>query len=102
MVFMLSRGAPGNPTVSLAVAGLGLAGSLDAGRSVWRVTRKSNCPLRVHFPRLVQQSPAAPLLEKVRAGAVTVATAWSHPGRVRSEAAFPTLEGVNPLPASSG
>ncbi|MBG6218914.1 hypothetical protein IWX75_003401 [Arthrobacter sp. CAN_A6] len=41
-------------TVSLSVAGLGLAGSVDAGRSVWRVTRKNNCPARVHFPRLVR------------------------------------------------
>jgi len=54
---------------------------------------------------LIQQSPAAPLLEMVGAGAVSVAavlTAWSHPGRVRSEAAFASLAGVNPLPASSG
>jgi len=29
-------------------------------------------------------------------------TAWSHPGRVRSEAAFASLAGVNPIPASSG
>jgi transposase len=54
---------------------------------------------------LIQQSPAAPLLEMVGAGAVTVSavlTAWSRPGRVRSEAAFASLAGVNPLPASSG
>ncbi|MCH5450318.1 transposase, partial [Bacillus cereus] len=54
---------------------------------------------------LIQQSPAAPLLEIVGVGAVTAATvitAWSHPGRVRSEAAFASLAGVNPLPASSG
>ena len=41
----------------------------------------------------------------VGVGAVTAAvvlTAWSHPGRVRSEAAFASLAGVNPLPASSG
>jgi hypothetical protein len=31
-------------TVSLYVAGLGLAGSVDAGRSAWCVTRKNNCP----------------------------------------------------------
>jgi transposase len=28
--------------------------------------------------------------------------AWSHPGRVRSEAAFARLAGVAPVPASSG
>lgn len=27
---------------------------------------------------------------------------WSHPGRLRSEAAFASLAGVNPIPASSG
>lgn len=34
--------------------------------------------------------------------AATVLLAWSHPGRVRSEAAFASLAGVSPLPASSG
>lgn len=54
---------------------------------------------------LVRQSPAAVLLEKTGIGPVTAAialTAWSHPGRVRSEAAFACLAGVNPIPASSG
>lgn len=37
-------------TVSLAVAGLGLAGSVDAGRSAWRVTRKTNGPFTGAFP----------------------------------------------------
>ena len=31
-----------------------------------------------------------------------IIAAWSHPGRVRSEAAFPKLAGVCPIPASSG
>ncbi|WSG09845.1 IS110 family transposase [Micromonospora sp. NBC_01739] len=34
--------------------------------------------------------------------ATTVLLAWSHPGRVRSEAAFAALAGASPLPASSG
>jgi transposase len=34
--------------------------------------------------------------------AATVLQAWSHPGRVHSEAAFAALAGVAPLPASSG
>ena len=45
------------------------------------------------------------LLEKTGIGPMTAAiapTAWSHPGRVRSEAAFACLAGVNPIPASSG
>jgi transposase len=34
--------------------------------------------------------------------AATVLTAWSHPGRCRSEAAFAMLAGTAPIPASSG
>ena len=54
---------------------------------------------------LIDNSPAAPLLNITGVGAVTAAivlTAWSHPGRVRSEAAFAALAGVSPIPASSG
>jgi len=45
------------------------------------------------------------LLEQPGIGPVTAAVvliAWSHHGRVRSEAAFAALAGVNPVPASSG
>lgn len=45
------------------------------------------------------------LLDQPGIGPVTAAillTAWSHPGRVRSEAAFATIAGTAPLPASSG
>ncbi|WP_286158387.1 transposase [Streptomyces sp. CB03911] len=54
---------------------------------------------------LVEASPAAGLLRETGIGPVTAATvlvAWSHPGRVRDEAAFAALAGVNPIPASSG
>ena len=54
---------------------------------------------------LVESSPAAELLKKTGIGPVTAArtfVAWSHPGRVRSEAAFAAIAGVNPIPASSG
>lgn len=34
--------------------------------------------------------------------AAVVLTAWSHPGRVRNEAAFAALAGTNPIEASSG
>ncbi len=54
---------------------------------------------------LVRASHGAPLLTKTGIGPVTAAitlTAWSHPGRIRSEAAFAALAGVNPIPASSG
>ncbi len=54
---------------------------------------------------LVNNSPAQQLLNQPGIGPVTAAvalTASSHPGRVRSEAAFASLAGVNPIPASSG
>jgi transposase len=45
------------------------------------------------------------LLEELGVAALTAAqllVSWSHPGRVRSEAAFAMLAGVAPLEASSG
>ena len=54
---------------------------------------------------LLNASPARVLLDQPGIGPVTAAVAlaaWSHPGRVRSEAAFASLAGVNPIPASSG
>lgn len=45
------------------------------------------------------------MLELPGVGAVTAAvilTVWSHPGRIRSEAAFAQLAGTCPVPASSG
>lgn len=54
---------------------------------------------------LVAVSEAAPLLNETGFGPVTAAvclTTWSHQGRVRSEAAYASLSGVNPIPASSG
>lgn len=54
---------------------------------------------------LIESSNAAPLLQKTGIGpliAAVVYAAWSHPGRVRGEAAFASLAGVSPIPASSG
>lgn len=54
---------------------------------------------------LVKASEAAPLSEEKGFRAITAAkclTAWSHQGRARNEAAFASLSGVNPIPASSG
>jgi len=54
---------------------------------------------------LVQATRGAELLERAGIGPVIAAiaiSAWSHPGRVRSEAAFACLAGVSPIPASSG
>ncbi|NLS11252.1 IS110 family transposase, partial [Nesterenkonia sp. MY13] len=54
---------------------------------------------------LVKASEAAPLLEEKGFRAISAAKcliAWSHDGRVGNEAAFASLAGVNPIPASSG
>lgn len=54
---------------------------------------------------LLQATPAAGLLAEPGIGPITAAIiyqAWSHAGRIRSEAAFAALAGVNPIPASSG
>jgi len=47
-------------------------------------------------PDLLDQAGVGPIV------AAVVLCAWSHPGRVRSEAAFATLAGVAPVAASSG
>ena len=54
---------------------------------------------------LIKASEAAPLLQEKGFRAISAAkclTAWSHEGRVGTEAAFASLAGVNPIPASSG
>jgi transposase len=54
--------------------------------------------LHVHAlaPRLLEEPGVGPIV------AAQLLVAWSHPGRVRSEAAFARLAGVAPVPASSG
>jgi|tagenome__1003787_1003787.scaffolds.fasta_scaffold20756903_1 transposase len=47
-------------------------------------------------PDLLAQLGVGPIV------AATVLCAWSHPGRIHSEAAFAMLAGVAPLPANSG
>ncbi|GAA2044445.1 IS110 family transposase [Yaniella flava] len=58
-----------------------------------------------HLTELVQVSEAAPLLDEPGFRAISAAkclVAWSHHGRVRTEAEFASLAGTNPIPASSG
>ncbi|MFF0989882.1 IS110 family transposase [Kocuria nitroreducens] len=47
-------------------------------------------------PDLLAESGVGPIV------AATVLCAWSHPGRIHSEAAFAMLAGVAPIPATSG
>ena len=78
---------------------IGNAGTtIDAAEITARV-------VNTNVTELLQASPAAPLLEETGIGPITAAVvlcAWSHPGRVRTAAAFQSLAGVNPIPASSG
>jgi transposase len=60
---------------------------------------------KTRIASLVTASLAAPLLHEKGVGPITAAiilVAWSHPGRVRNEAAFAALAGACPIPASSG
>lgn len=70
--------------------------------------RTANHDLNENHSRLaelVAASPAAGLFQWTGVGPVTAAKAlvvWSHLGRVKSEAAFAVIAGVDPIPASSG
>jgi transposase len=52
--------------------------------------------VRAWRPDLLAQTGVGPIV------AATVLCAWSHPGRIHSEAAFAMLAGVAPIPATSG
>jgi transposase len=52
--------------------------------------------VRALGPRLLDEPGIGPIV------AAQLIVAWSHPGRLRSEAAFARLAGVAPVPASSG
>lgn len=52
--------------------------------------------VRAWQPALLEECGVGPIV------AAVVLCAWSHPGRVRSEAAFAKLAGACPIPASSG
>jgi transposase len=52
--------------------------------------------VRALVPELLNESGVGPFV------AAQLIVAWSHPGRLRSEACFARLAGVAPLPASSG
>jgi transposase len=52
--------------------------------------------IRSWRPELLEEFGVGPIV------AATVLCAWSHPGRIHSEAAFAMLAGVAPIPANSG
>jgi transposase len=61
----------------------------DLERDIARLVAQSQ-------PQLTQLPGVGPI------SAAQVLISWSHPGRLRSEAAFATLAGAAPIPASSG
>ena len=52
--------------------------------------------IRTWRPDLLEEFGVGPIV------AAPVLCAWSHPGRIHSEAAFAMLAGVAPIPANSG
>ena len=58
--------------------------------------REIHAHVRALAPQLLKQPGVGPIV------AAQLIVAWSHPGRLRSEAAFARLAGVAPIPASSG
>ena len=52
--------------------------------------------VRLLAPQLLDEPGVGPIV------AAQILVAWSHPGRLRSEACFARLAGVAPVPASSG
>ena len=84
-----------------------LRGSLLALRSIARrvlqltaeereLTGKIEALIRKLAPQLLDQPGVGPH------AAAQLILSWSHPGRIRSEAAFARLAGTAPIPASSG
>jgi transposase len=84
-----------------------LRGALQALRTVARriqhltaeereLAREIEKLTRTLAPQLLDQPGVGPL------AAAQLVISWSHPGRIRSEAAFARLAGCAPIPASSG
>jgi transposase len=75
----------------------------SCARRIQQLTTESR-ELKREIATLVRRT-AARLLDEPGIGPISAAqilVAWSHAGRVRSEAAFAMLAGVSPIPASSG
>jgi transposase len=84
-----------------------LRGALQALRTVARriqhltaeerqLAREIERLTRALAPQLLEQPGVGPL------AAAQLVISWSHPGRIRTEAAFARLAGCAPIPASSG
>jgi transposase len=67
-----------------------------ADREAHALERELDQRVRSSCPWLLDLAGVGPI------SAAQLLVAWSHPGRIRSEAAFARLAGVAPIPASSG
>jgi transposase len=84
-----------------------LRGALQALRTVARRVQHLTAEERelAHEIEKLTRTLAPQLLEQPGVGPLAAAQlviSWSHPGRIRSEAAFARLAGCAPIPASSG
>jgi transposase len=103
------------PAMLKTAAGLRVHGSYDvettatvtALRSLARRARTLSQEAAVHEKAIlaIVRSWRPDLLEQIGVGPIVAATvlcAWSHHGRIHSEAAFAMLAGAAPIPANSG
>jgi len=80
---------------------------IEASRLATRVLtlEKDLADNATHLTQIIKASPYSVLLDLPGVGPITAADviiAWGSKGRIRSEAAFASLAGTSPLPASSG
>lgn len=111
MITIASRLRPGSPTstssTAKACADVEAFTVLSTLRALARRIQalETEAADHEHAIRTIVRSWRPDLLDLTGVGAIvaaTVLTAWSHPGRCRSEAAFAMLAGTAPIPASSG
>ena len=94
----LRRTSPGTPDELASKLVLrSLARRVEAAtKEAAELEREILAHVRALAPRLLEEPGVGPIV------AAQLIVTWSHPGRVRSEAAFARLAGVAPIPASSG
>jgi transposase len=90
-----SRGTPDELATRLVLRTLARRAT-SATIEAAELEREILAHVRALAPQLLDEPGVGPIV------AAQLIVAWSHPGRVRSEAAFARLAGVAPLPASSG
>jgi transposase len=93
---VVSKGGPAEQRATLLVLRSTAERLLTAEQQAGELEREIRKLLDAMAPLLLAEPGVGPF------AATQVLLAWSHPGRVRSDAAFAMLCGAAPLPASSG